>query len=503
MSDGQADIVSVPASGAALREMMRLSLPVVATMVSYTLMQFVDKYYVSQLGAEELAAAGNGGVAAFLPVAVMMGMLGVVNTYVSQNLGAGTPRRAPAYAWNALWLCLIVWAAVLLPYAALLPRAMSGMRSALGLEQVGPSVAELEAVYAQILLGGMILTLGARGLAQFFFGLHRPSVVFIAATAGNGVNWYLTWALVFGKHGFPAWGVAGSAVATVIGTAVELAIPLALFLSARYQAQFGTRDGWRLSGRHIRDILRIGWPGGLMFGNEMICWWVFMAGLVAAFGAEHNAASWITLQYMHLSFMPAFGMSHAVTAIVGRCIGMGRPDLAQQRAYLGLRVTMLYMGLCAAAFVLLRGQLVEVFVHSPRYAAEQRDLIIQIGGRLLILAAVFQVFDAVGITMIGALRGAGDTVWPGVVTAVLAWTVILGLGKALTVVAPEWGSAGPWAAAAAYIILLGLLLLWRFAGGHWKRIQLVKPQSGIAAGTLTEPADGIVADAEALATREL
>lgn len=464
--------------GSALREMVRLSLPVVATMVSYTLMQFVDKFYVAQLGAEELAAAGNGGIAAFFPVAVMMGILGVVNTYVSQNLGAGTPQSAPAYAWNALWLCLFVWLFVLLPYAAGLSQIMHGMRALLGLEQVTPKVAELEVVYARILLGGMFLTLAARGLAQFFFGLHRPTVVFIAATAGNLVNWYLTWALVFGKHGFPAWGVAGSAVGTVIGTAVELAIPATLFLSARYHHLFRTRSAWRFSPAHVRDILKIGWPAGLMFGNEMICWWVFMAGLVATFGPEQNAASWIALQYMHLSFMPAVGMSHAVTAIVGRCIGMGRPDLAQRRAFLGLRVTMLYMGLCAAAFVLLRGPMVEIFVNSSQYPTEQRELIIQIGGRLLILAAVFQVFDAVGITMIGALRGAGDTVWPGVVTAILAWTLIIGLGKALMEIAPQWGSIGPWVAASAYIMGLGMLLLWRFASGHWKRVRILDTAAG-------------------------
>lgn len=450
-----------------VREMFKIALPVIGTMLSYTLMQFVDKFYCGQLSAEALASAGNGGLAAFFPVSVMMGLLGVVNTYVSQNLGAGTPERGPAYAWNAIWMSLAVWVVVLAPYAVFLPDVFATMRGIFGMKPPSAYVIEHEVIYARILLAGMFITIAARGIAQFFYGLHKPIVVAIGVLIANLLNWFLTYALVFGKFGLPKWEIAGSAVGTVIGSLLEFFIPLAVFLSAKYNRQYQTRRAWRPSLSHIRDIWKIGWPAGLMFGNEMICWWIFMTGLVAQFGPEHNAAGWIALTYMHLSFMPAVGLSFAVTAIVGKCIGANRQDLVPHRVWLGIRMAMLYMGSCALCFVLLRHQLIDVFV-AKTASVEEAATINAIGAKLLILAAIFQIFDAMGITLVGALRGAGDTVWPGVMTVIISWGIIIAGGWTLTKTFPQWESLGPWIAAAVYIITFALALVYRFLSGAWR-----------------------------------
>ena len=503
-------------------ELLIVAAPAVATMTSYSVMQFVDKWMLSRLGAEELAAAGNGGLAAFVPASVMMGVLGVVNTFVSQNLGADRAERGAAYAWNGLWLTVLVWAAFLLPMAAALPWVFDGMRAtiAFGQDLVGQTLvadevteelARQEVVYGRILLVGMVVMLAARGIGHYFYGMHRANVVLIATLAGNVVNILATYLLVFGSAGLPgltlfgrevdlpglalpwaesgwALGVAGAAIGTVVGSCVEAVIPLWLFLSKKYDRLFKTRSAWRPSWRHVKDILRIGWPPGLMFGNEMICWWILMAGFSASFGAAHNAAGWVALQYMHLSFMPAVGMSIAVTAVVGKRLGAGRPDIAERRAHLGLGMTMGYMGLCALAFVVFREPLMLIFAGEADGSAA-RDEFVRVGMRILLVAAAFQVFDAVAVTLMGALRGAGDTVWPGVATIVLSWVCIVGGGGLLTanwgavgsVVAPgvdaeiwlEWGSVGPWIAAAGFIILLALALLYRWRSGRWKRIDLL------------------------------
>jgi MATE family multidrug resistance protein len=205
-----------------------------------------------------------------------------------------------------------------------------------------------------------------------------------------------------------------------------------------------------------------------MFGNEMACWALFTVVLVGVYGAVHTTAGYIALQWMHMSFMPAVGLSVAVTAMVGRCMGAGRPDLAARRTWLGLSVTFTYMGVCALLFVLLREPMIRLFVPDGMDPGTLADLV-RIGGLVMIAAAAFQVFDAVGITLAGALRGAGDTVWPGVVTVILSWSCIVGGGVAMNKWFPGLESLGPWSAASAYIILLGLAFLARFLGGGWKR----------------------------------
>jgi MATE family multidrug resistance protein len=198
-----------------------------------------------------------------------------------------------------------------------------------------------------------------------------------------------------------------------------------------------------------------------------------MTVLVGHFGELHLTAGWSTLRYMHLSFMPAVGFSVATTALVGRSIGAGRPDLAANRAHWALGMAIVYMTVCGLAMALGRDTLVGVFVagDDPAVATE----VIAIGSRLMICAAIFQTFDAVGIVYTGALRGAGDTLVPGVATIVLSWSLIVGLGALLAWNRPDWASVGPWVGASAYIIVYGVWMALRFERGAWRRIRLLEP----------------------------
>ncbi|MFN0133759.1 MAG: MATE family efflux transporter [Phycisphaerales bacterium] len=456
------------ADGSPLRELLAQALPTVATMASYTVMTFVDKLVVSKIGPDPVyvGAQGNGGLASWVPMSVAAGTLTIVATYVSQNLGAGKPERAPAYAWAGLWLSVAFWALVLVPYSFFIP-------DVLALAKVDPEQARIGAVYGQILTWGSVLTLGTRAISQFFFGLHKPGIVLLAGVVANVVNLVLTYGLVLGKFGLPALGVPGSAIGTVIAAMVELAIPMAVFLGPRLNASLRTRSSWRRCRTQIVEIVRLGWPGGAMFGNEMFCWGYFMVHLVSQFGREHATAGWIAHQYMSLSFMPAVGISVACTAVVGRCMGMKRPDLAAKRAWLGVGLAMVYMIACGVAFVVFRRPLVLAFVQADT-PPEVAERLVTLGSAFLIATAAFQAFDAIAMTIGGALRGAGDTIVPGVATLFLSWIVIVGGGTAMVEVVPSLGSLGPWIAAASYIAVLSVFMLWRFLGGKWKTRTVVK-----------------------------
>lgn len=466
----------------ALHEVWSIAWPTVATMTSYTVMQFADKLMVGQVGPLEVAAQGNGGIWAFVPIAIAMGFLTVVNTFVSQNLGRGRPENGPKYAWAALWITLVAWLTVLLPMALVLPIIFSAMHD-------NPAVANsarlvrMESHYGQILLLGAVLTLSSRALHHYFFGLHRPKVATVSAVCGNITNVICNYVLIFGSEGIPGWGIPGvpgapalglygAAIGTVCGTAVEVSIPLAIFLGPKMNAELHSRSQWRPSWKPVRDLLRVGWPAAMQYGNEITCWSLFMSVLIGVFGEDHMTAGWIALTYMHLSFMPAVGFSVAATSLVGKYIGAGDPDRAQHRARVGLGVALTYMTTCAAVFFFARHQLVGVFIGGDA-TPEQAAHIMAIGAKLMICAAVFQTVDALGIVYTGALRGAGDTVWPGVMTMLLSWTFIVLGGWLLIRFAPGLESIGPWIAASAYVIIYGIAMAWRFESGRWRRIRLL------------------------------
>jgi MATE family multidrug resistance protein len=185
------------------------------------------------------------------------------------------------------------------------------------------------------------------------------------------------------------------------------------------------------------------------------------------------AAGWATMRYVHLSFMPAVGFSVATTALVGRFIGAGEPDRAARIARTALAMALVWMTACGAFFLLGRDELVRIFVSGGDTPAETIEAIVSIGGRLLVCAAVFQILDAVGIVYSGALRGAGDTLVPGVVTVLFSWFFIVFGGWVIVETLPGLESVGPWLAATAYLMALGVVMGWRFESGAWRRIRLV------------------------------
>ncbi len=494
------DLNNKPASP--LVELLRIAGPTVATMTSYTVMQFTDKWLVSRLGPEFVGAQGNGGLAAWVPQSLAMGTLTVINTYVSQNMGAGRPERGPAYAWNGIYLAL-AWSVLLL----MLPSQLPAIFRVAG---VDANQAGLATTYGSVLLYGAALNMSTRALSQFFYGMHRAGVVMVAGVAANIINIFVSAVLVFGNGPMPEafgafgravsgvagglgiapMGIVGSAYGTVIATGIELLIPLAVFLSPRMNAKYATRSAWRPSIPHLRDIVKTGWPAGLMFGNEMVCWGYFMVHLVSRFGEAHASAGWMAHQYMSLSFMPAVGLSVAATAIVGKYMGAKRPDIAEKRAWLAVSLAGVYMGLCGVLFVVFRRELIGFFIEDGT-TPERAEELVRLGSMMLIATACFQLFDAGAMVLSGALRGAGDTVVPGVATVLASWVVIVGGGTALVTFVPRWESLGAWGAAAVYIFVLCLILLARFMGGKWKSIRLLKGEdrpTDAGAGTT----DGIV-----------
>jgi len=510
----------------ALREMMVIAIPSVATMTSYTIMAFVDKFMVKDIGEDPvyISAQSNGSMFVWMLMAYILGMNGVINSFVSQNLGADKPERGAAYAWNGLWVGLMFFVLFMVPFYWVMP----GLFSLDGMFGKDPQMAALSTDYAQIVLLGGVFVIAARSLHHYFYGMHRASVVLISAIVGNLTNVFVNLLLIFGAAGMPvpdswlgsyvigpitqpiaslagslgieAMGIKGAAIGTVLGSAAEFVIPMILFMSPKYARLFGTRKAWKASVKCFKDLFKVGIAPGLMFLNEMACWTILMVWLVPRGGEAvgddpvlHNTVGWIALQYMHLSFMPAVGISIATQAMVGKAMGSKRPDIAVARTMLALKITVGYMGLCALCFVLFREQLISVFINEGT-PPDERARLIEIGVVIMIAAAVFQVFDAVAITLAGALRGAGDTVWPGVVTIVLSWVCIPGIGYLLIVTMPQLGSIGPWIGASLYIILLGISLGWRFKGGKWKTMSLVDASGDPSQSVDIDPFDDVMPD---------
>lgn len=434
-----------------LRELLTLALPSILQMVSYTLLQFADTYMLALVGDLEAAAAGSAGMIVFAFISFGFGVLLCINALVSQAFGRQDFQNCGRLLWQGIWVGLLLSVPLMLPVLFARP-----IFHGLGHE---PGLIALEAEYLIICLSFLPIKLATTALGQFLMATNRPNWVFVAAVVAVTFNVVADYVLIFGHFGFPAMGVAGAAWGTNAALIAELLVLVVAVFVMRASRRFGVfaaRPHWP----DMRRLLKVGLPSGAQTSAEVFAWSIFMAGVIAVYGTTAIAANNYMFRYMMVSFLPAVGIANAVTALVGRYLGAGEPDQAVRRAHLGFAVAATYMVTCGGLMVLFRQQLMAVFTDDPAIAG--------LGAQLLIMAAIYQLFDAMYVVYNGALRGANDTLVPAVALALLVWTVMVGGGYVMAVRYPELGPVGAWGIACVYGLLLGGWLLRRFTSRKWK-----------------------------------
>lgn len=439
-----------------LQEILRMAGPAIVAQLSWVIMQFIDTAMVSRLGTNQLAAVGSAGLWSWVVVSFFIGLLSCVSTFVSQSIGRGQSQDCARYAWQGVYLAL----GTALVGFALVPIARPFFQS-MGHE---PGVTEYELQYFQLRLLGFFLLPWQAVLAGFFLGINRPRIPMVAAIFANMINIGLGYSLIFGRFGFPRLEVRGAAIAMMVALSIQCVLLQAIYLSQPLRAEFGTHTAWKIDLHRMGELVRIGWGAGITWMLDVITWGVFTSFIVGKSGSNALAAHNCAISVMQVSFQLAIGLNQSIAPIVGRWIGKGRIDRAKARTYTATRLAVGYMFAMGIVFAVFgKGLLVLAFRANPEVAT--------IGHYLLIMAAIFQGFDAVTIVMSGALRGAGDTKWQALVMGTAAYFVFLPLafvlGRTL-----EWGAFGAWVGATIYIISLSGVFYYRFAGEKWRHIEI-------------------------------
>ena len=453
-----------------LAKLIQLAVPTIVGATSLTVMQFIDGWLVSLLdrqgidGGVNLAASFNGGLTAFVPLALCFGVAGLVNTFMAQSVGKRQVEVGVQYTWQALWLSIFS-----IPVFAVLAFYIGDMFRLFG--HTG-ELLHLETLFSRYMLATAPINFAGLAIGSFFLGLHRPGIQVIAGITGNVVNLVLDYALIFGNFGLPALHLLGAAIATLIASIVSLLILLIYFYRWQRRMDFRIRFISRIRRRDMLELLRVGVPAGAQLSGDIFCWAIFTLAWVDHFGPAAAEAQSAVMRYVTISFMPAVGLGNAVTALVANRIGAGDPVSAVKTARWGIGLAVLYMGSCGLVFWLARAALAGVFLSGA--------VALHMAETILIFSAVFQVFDAMNVIFVSALRGAGDTVVPSLITLGSALTICVTGGGVVTLLAPQYGVSGPWMMATIYICFSGIANFIWWVSGRWKRIDLLGKRSSAA-----------------------
>lgn len=446
---------------ASVKEVIFISWPIVLGSLSFTVMEFFDKWMVAQLGTVPLAAIGSAGIWSYTLSTFILGIISCVGTFVAQSLGRGKLHDCARYTWQGIYLSIsAIFLSVVL--FALSEKIFSLMGHS-------PEVTKQELIYFRIRLIGYFPMAMGTALASFFPSISKPKIPMYCSVFGNILNIVLNYLLIFGKCGFPRLEIAGAGISTVISQWTQTILLFALFLSPQYSEKFGTRKYTRFNWRRMKELIRVGIPAGVGMFLDICNWSIFTSFIIGRFGAISLAAHNIAISFMHLCFMPAVAVSIGISAIVGQWLGRGNIKVAKHRVFVALGICMAYMVTMGIILGIFGGNFISlIFSKDPE--------VIHFGHLLLILAAFFQAFDAINITCLGALRGAGDTRWVMWSMIIVAYTFFLPLSYIMGFVL-KMGAIGSWLAATIYICVLSLTLIFRFLSEKWSKITIFTEQN--------------------------
>jgi MATE family multidrug resistance protein len=444
------------------REVLQIATPLMLTQVSYTLQVFVDRLFLTWYSTDAMAGAVTGFFATYALVGLFAAVGEYVTVFVAQYLGAGRRERIGPAVWQGMYFAIVSGLLV----AALAPLA-GAVFSAAGHP---PALRAAEVAFARVLMHGAAFTILSATLASFFAGRGRTRLVLLVNVGVLLLNVLLDWLLIFGRGGFPRWGVAGAARATVVSQAAACAMFFALMLRRRHRERYATGSGWRFDAPLFVRLLRFGLPSGLQLFAEVFAFSLFL-GIVGRIGTDALAASGIAFNLNMIVFMPMLGLSMGVSSLVGRHVGAGRPDLAERATFSAFKMSLVFMACCGALYVLAPRLLLAPYAagaDAARFAG-----IAQTTTVLLRFIAFYSIFDMMNVVFAGGLKGAGDTRYPFLLTLALAVFALL-IPAWLLCVRLGYGVLAAWGVATLYVALLGPLMMRRFLARGWQSFSLVE-----------------------------
>jgi multidrug resistance protein, MATE family len=433
-----------------LRGLLLLAGPIVVNQLGQVGMSTADTIMVGPLGAQPLAAVGLGSAihhfVLLLTTGVVMGMVPLV----SQAFGAADRAACARVFVQGCWVALALSLPVMV--SLLFGREISLL---VGQDE---RVAELTGSYLRALVAGIPPALLFVAARQYLEGMGHATAPMVVTFVGLAVNVAANRVLIYGVEGWvPALGVVGSGWATTLVRWTMLA-GIATFVLV-HKSLPSLRVSLRPVRAELTRILTVGGPVGAQFGLEMGLF-SFAAIMMGWLGAVELAAHQVTLNIAATTFMVALGTSLAGSIRVGQHIGGLRPR-AIHRAVVGTYMLATgFMLCCAVLFVMMPRGLIGLYTpHAD---------IIELGSRLLLVAAAFQLFDGAQVAGVSVLRAAGDTRGPMMLAAVGYWGIGLPLGYLLAFQA-GMGPVGVWIGLSAGLAAVALLLLLRVRHVLWQQ----------------------------------
>ena len=427
------------------RRNLHLALPVVFSQIGQVTVSLADNAMVGHVGTTELAAASFANSVFMIGMYFGMGITYGLTPLVGKEYGNG--RLGEVIKWlkngifthsfSAVFLTLIMFATYfLLPYM--------GQEAA---------VLEMSKPYYLILCASYFPFMLFFSFKQFFEGIGNTKIAMQITLISNVINIGVNYLFIFGKLGFPQLGLIGAGIGTLVSR-IAMPILFAIYVGKlpRFRRFFVLAHKQVFERQRIIDLIRIGIPIAFQMIVEVISF-ALGAIMIGWLGEISLAAHQIALGLSSFTYMIALGISQANTIRVSHQMGQGDYKSMRMAVYASTHLVLVFMGVMGVLFVVGR------YFLPLAFTADQE--VIQLAGAMLIVAAIFQLFDGLQVIMLSTLRGMADVKTPMYIAVIAFLFVGIPTGYVMTFVF-ELGARGVWYGYLVGLGLAGVLFYHRF-----------------------------------------
>ena len=446
LKDNDEDFTTGPVG----RALGLLAIPMMLEMAMESIFAVVDIAFVSRLGTDAVAAVGIAEALITVLYAIAIGLGMGLTAMVSRRIGAKDPHGAAQVTGQAIWVGVFLSIGIGI-FGVMFARDLLVIMGA------SDGVIEQGTGFTAVLLGGSFSIIYLFLLNAAFRGAGDAAVALRSLWLANGINIVLDPCFIFGLGPFPEMGVTGAAVATTIGRGIGVAYQLWYLMNGRGRIAFAVQ--------HLRFVPSLAWRllrislGGI--GQFLIATssWIGVMRIVAMFGSPAIAAYTIALRMMEFVFLPAWGLGNAAATLVGQNLGAGQPDRAEESTWKAARYNAAFMAFAGIFLLLFAQTITGWFTDAPD--------VLHIGTRCLQILGIGFPMYAVGMVIVQAMNGAGDTETPMTLNVICFWLVQIPLAFLLATKT----SLEPHGAFIAIVVsesLLTVLSVIVFRRGGWK-----------------------------------
>ncbi|MEO8763375.1 MAG: MATE family efflux transporter [Ginsengibacter sp.] len=442
-------------TGSIRKAVFLLAIPMVFEMMMESVFALVDIFFVGQLGKNAISTVGLTESLLTLVYSLAIGMSMAATAMVARRVGEKNPEAASVAAMQSIIVALFVVVCISIPgfiYAKNILRLMGAEDETVN---VGTN-------YIRIMMAGSVVIMLLFLINGIFRGAGDPSISMKSLWLANICNIIFCPLFIKGLGPIPAFGLTGAAIATTCGRGIGVCYQLFHLIKGNSVI--------RLKAAHLKvqwDIIKslviVAGPGTLQFiiGS---CSWIFLTKWVAETGGSVASAGYIiAIRILMFFLLPAWGLSNAAATLVGQNLGANQPKRASDSVIKTAKYNAIFMGIVTVFFFVGADMILSFFTTQPAVKA--------IAMSALRIVSAGYIFYGVGMVLINAFNGAGDTWTPTIINFFGFWVLQIPLAWYLSKNA-SMGPVGIFIAIPVAESLMTIASFILFRKGKWKKVKV-------------------------------